>query len=262
MVYLIHMKFILGKKLHMSQRYNDKGVVPVTVIAAGPCMVTYVKGDRDGYGAVQIGYDSGIRKLNRPRTGHLKGLGLFRHLREFRSEAKPQRGQTISVTSFQPGDIVRVTGISKGKGFQGVVKRHKFSGGPKTHGHKDQLRMPGSIGSTQPKHVFKGTRMAGRMGGDNVSVRNLEVVEVDEQNNLLYIKGAVPGGRNGFVAITGEGEVEFIDAGTAAAKSEVHKEPEVQKADPVADEAKKVITDPEAKQEPSEQTGDPEAAKS
>ena len=234
----------------------------MTVIAAGPCMVTYVKGDRDGYGAVQIGYDSGVRKLDRPRTGHLKGLGLFRHLREFRSEAKPQRGQTISVASFKPGDIVRVTGVSKGKGFQGVVKRHKFAGAPKTHGHKDQLRMPGSIGPTEPKHVFKGTRMAGRMGGDNVSVRNLEVVEVDEQNNLLYIKGAVPGGRNGLVAITGEGEVEFIDAGTASVKSDAQKEPEAQEAVLEVNETKKEAADSEVKKEQSAETLDSEDTKS
>ena len=238
----------------MSQRYDDKGVVPVTVITAGPCTVTYVKGDRDGYGAVQIGYDSGVRKLDRPRTGHLKELGLFRYLREFRSGAQPQRGQMISVASFKPGDIVRVTGVSKGKGFQGVVKRHKFAGAPKTHGHKDQLRMPGSIGSTEPKHVFKGTRMAGRMGGDNVSVRNLEVVEVDEQNNLLYIKGAVPGGRNGLVAITGEGEVEFIDAGAAPVKQDTHKEPQAQEATPEVTATEKEAADPGVTQEPSAPT--------
>jgi len=208
------MKFIIGKKIAMTQRFYQEStgsadkkaateagegkVIPVTVIQAGPCVVTQVKTvENDGYEAVQLGFDR-KKRLNKPLAGHLKGFDNYRYLREFRS-LEPvflKRGNVISVSVFKPGDQVRVTGTSKGKGFQGVVKRHGFSGSPASHGHKDQLRMPGSIGATEPAHVFKGTRMAGRMGGEMVSVRNLEIIEVDKDNNLLLVKGAVPGARN------------------------------------------------------------------
>ncbi|MFH1187549.1 MAG: 50S ribosomal protein L3 [bacterium] len=202
------MKFILGKKLEMTQKFLDDGtVVPVTAILAGPCAVTQVKTvAKDGYDAVQIGF--GVKKkINKPQAGHLKGLDNFRYLREVRSEELKdkedlKRGDIIAVDNFQTGDMVKVSGISKGKGFQGVVRRHGFSGSPATHGHKDQLRMPGSIGSTGPQRVFKGMRMGGRMGDERITVKNLKVIEIDKNKNIIFIKGAVPGARNGLVEIS------------------------------------------------------------
>lgn len=153
-------KFILGKKLNMTQKFLPDGrVMPVTVVEAGPCTVVQVKGARDGYQAVQIGF--GYKKnISKPLAGHLKGLANFRYLREFNigDSAGLTRGQVWDVTSFKAGDILTVRGVSKGKGFQGVVKRHGFHGHPSTHGHKDQERMPGSIGATEPQRVFKGDR--------------------------------------------------------------------------------------------------------
>ncbi|MDD5342258.1 MAG: 50S ribosomal protein L3 [Patescibacteria group bacterium] len=198
------MKFILGKKIGMSERFQADGkVVPVTMIQAGPCPVTQVRTkEKDGYQAVQLGFGA-KKKLAKPLKGHLKELGLLRYLREFRiaDEIKYKTGDKITVETFEVGNTVKVTGTSKGKGFQGVVKRHHFAGGPASHGHKDNLRAPGSIGATDPGRVFKGVRMAGRMGGERVSVRNLKVVEIDKENNLLYLNGAVPGCRNSLVMI-------------------------------------------------------------
>lgn len=191
----------------MSQLFKEDGqVVPVTVVKAGPCQVTQVKAkDSDGYFAVQLGFGS-KRKLAKPAAGHLKDLPKFRYLKEFRvlPEMQFTKGQEIKVEIFAPGDIVKATGIVKGRGFQGVVKRHGFHGSPKTHGHKDQLRMPGSIGATGPQRVLKGTRMAGRMGGNQVTITNLKVAAVDAEKNLLYLKGAVPGARRGLLLITGK----------------------------------------------------------
>lgn len=197
------MKFILGKKIAMSQIFQETGeAVPVTVIQAGPCNVTQVKSkDKDGYLAVQLGFEP-VKKLAKPQAGHVKDLPLFRKLREFRlTEGTFERGQSLTVEQFQAKDVLKVTGFSKGKGFQGVVKRHGFHGHPTTHGHKDQMRMPGSIGATFPQHVIKGKRMGGRMGGEKITVANLEVVKVEADKNLLYVKGAVPGGRNSFLLI-------------------------------------------------------------
>lgn len=197
------MKFILGKKIAMSQIFQETGeAVPVTVIQAGPCNVTQVKTkDKDGYVAVQLGFEP-IKKLAKPQAGHVKDMPLFRKLREFRlTEGSFERGQALTVEQFQAKDVLKVTGFSKGKGFQGVVKRHGFHGHPTTHGHKDQMRMPGSIGATFPQHVIKGKRMGGRMGGERITVANLEVVKVEADKNLLYVKGAVPGGRNSFLLI-------------------------------------------------------------
>lgn len=204
------MKFILGKKLEMTQVWDEKGkVVPVTVIAAGPCYVAQIKtNERDGYTAVQIGY--GARKrLTKPMKGHLKELPQLRWLRECRmqnvecriGDKEVKRGDILEVSMFAPGEVVKVTGVSKGKGFQGVVKRHHFHGHPPTHGHKDQERMPGAIGAGGVQHVFRGTRMAGRMGGERTSVRGLKVVAVDKEKNQLLLKGAVPGARNSLVMI-------------------------------------------------------------
>ena len=206
-------KFILGKKLEMTQKFLADGrVIPVTVVLAGPCTVVQVKGDKDGYSAVQIGFEQ-KKKANKPMAGHLKGLSNFRVLREFRVAKIDDfaRAKVFDVTSFAVGDNLTVTATSKGKGFQGVVKRHGFHGSPASHGHKDQLRMPGSIGATDPARVFKGTRMAGHMGVDTVTVKNLELIAIDPKNNLLFIKGAVPGGRNSLVKIVTDGEINFIE---------------------------------------------------
>ena len=196
------MKFILGKKLEMSQVYGaDGSVIPVTLVKVGPCYVTNVMSqERNGYEAVQIGFEV-VKKLNKPEEGHLKDLPKLRHIAEFRVE-KPtvQRGDVIEASSFVAGDKVQVMGISKGKGFQGVVKRHGCHGHPTSHGHKDQTRMPGSIGAGGPQHVFKGRRMAGHMGTDQVTVKNLQVVEVRD-GGILAIKGAIPGSRNTIVHI-------------------------------------------------------------
>jgi len=196
---------ILGKKLGMGQVFSEDGqVIPVTAIQAGPCVVTQVKTkENDGYNAVQLGFGE-AKRLNKPMKGHLKNLGAFKYLREVRvedtSDIKP--GSVVDVGIFQPGELVKVTGTSKGKGFAGVVKRHGFAGGPKSHGQSDRHRAPGSIGAgTDPGRVIKGLRMAGHMGNRRVTVRNLEVVKVDPEANLLLVKGAVPGARNALLLI-------------------------------------------------------------
>jgi large subunit ribosomal protein L3 len=197
------MKFILGKKLEMSQAFGPDGnVIPVTLIQAGPCLVTQVKTvESDGYMAVQIGFGE-TKNLTKSLQGHLKDLPKLQHLYEFRLESDPsvKRGDKIEASAFQPGDMVQVSGTSKGKGFQGVVKRHHFHGHPSSHGHKDQERMPGSIGAGGVQHVLKGRRMAGRMGNERVTVKNLQVIEVRE-NGVLAVKGAVPGARNAILEI-------------------------------------------------------------
>lgn len=238
------MKFILGKKIEMSQIFRDNGeVVPVTLVQAGPCVVTQVKDkDRDGYIAVQVGYGKS-RNVKKPQKGHNKGLGEFSYSKEFRYDRKKEEvpenlkvGQKITVATFEAGDIINVIGTSKGKGFQGVVRRHGFHGSPATHGHKDQLRMPGSIGATGPAKVFKGKKMPGRMGGGQITVQNLEIAQVNEDSNILAIKGAVPGPRNGFLIISGKGELVIAEAKAAddAKKEEVapEKQPEAKKEEP------------------------------
>lgn len=197
---------LLGRKVGMTQVFEEGGAaVPVTVIQAGPCYVTQVKSaSTDGYNAVQVGFGE-TRKLNQPERGHLKDLPALRHLREWKIEQPEQFevGQKLDVSIFDPGDRVHVVGTSKGKGFQGVMKRHGFSGGPRTHGQSDRARAPGSIGAgTTPSRVLKGTRMAGRMGGKRVTVQNLEVVRTDPERNLLLLRGAVPGWREGLLMIS------------------------------------------------------------
>lgn len=197
-------KFILATKLSMSRTFTPEGtVVPVTRLKASPCVVTQVKtAEKDGYAAVQVGSGE-CRKVSKSVAGHLKPTGkIFRTLREFALSGEYQVGQAIDLTQFAPGDKVNVTGVSKGHGFQGVVKRHRFHGHPSTHGHKDQERMPGSIGAGGLQHVRKGMRMAGRMGGDRITVHNLEVVAVEPEKHELTLKGAVPGAPRGLVMVT------------------------------------------------------------
>jgi len=203
------MRGILGKKVSMTRIFNEQGeVVPVTVIQAGPCFVTQCKNeDTDGYRAVQLGFEERKEKhLSGGQWGHLRQSNLppLRYLRELpvSDGEEYEVGQKINVGIFRVGERVDVTGVSKGKGFAGVVKRHGFRGGPKTHGQSDRRRHPGSIGgSASPGKVFKGQRMAGRMGGKQVTVQNLEVIVVDPRRNLLAVQGGVPGGRGGLLVI-------------------------------------------------------------
>ena len=205
---LLIMKFILGQKLEMSQIFDKDGTVrPVTLVQAGPTRVTQIKTkDKDGYDAVQIGF--GVKKsknVSKPIRGHLKKSGdeSLRWLREFRDDGKPQLGTLVDVSAFKEGEKVIVSGLTKGRGFQGVVKRHGFKGGPRTHGQKHSEREPGSIGATWPQRVIKGMRMAGRMGGVRVTVKNLKIVQIDKKKNLMAISGAVPGARGALLEISG-----------------------------------------------------------
>lgn len=193
----------------MTQVFNEEGhVVPVTLIEAGPCYVTQKKDkERDGYAAVQLGFaEISEKNTKKPLAGHLKkaGVPMLKYLREFRvkNDGELEVGHVIKADVFSAGDLVDVVGTSKGKGFAGVVKRHGFAGGMKTHGQSDRHRAPGSIGAgTTPGRVFKGMRMPGRMGGEQVTVSNLEVVIVDPERNLLAVKGAIPGAKNGLVIV-------------------------------------------------------------
>lgn len=184
---------------------SDGASNSVTAIQAGPCTITQIKTqEKDGYESVQLGFDP-VRALNRPRQGHLKPAGqLFRHLRELGTDAIQELsvGEQVGVDLFSPGDRVDVMGKSKGRGFAGGVKRHHFRGGPKTHGQSDRHRAPGSIGAgSSPGRVLKGLKMAGHMGNARVTVRNLEVVLVDADKNLLLVKGSVPGARESLLVI-------------------------------------------------------------
>jgi len=196
------MKFILGKKQGMSRIFDEQGnAIPVTIIEAGPCFVTQIKTeDRDGYQAIQVGYE----KLKDKKVTKSKEKKPYRYLKESRiknQESRIKTGDKITVDAFKEGDIVKVSGISKGKGFQGVVKRHRFSGGPASHGHRHVLRTPGSIGSAFPQRVVKGKKMPGQTGVKRVTVSGLKIIKVDPKNNLLAIKGAIPGPNGGLVEI-------------------------------------------------------------
>lgn len=204
------MRGLLGRKIGMTQVFTEYGEsVPVTVLEVGPCIVTQVKTkDSDGYEAVQLGFEDKKEKhSNKPMNGHFEkaGTSAKKLVAEFEPilgvEYKP--GQTFNADLFREGDFVTVCGVSKGKGFAGVMKRHGFGGGPKTHGQREHPRGAGSIGqASYPSRVFKGMKMAGQMGNKKSTVRNLEVVQVDADNNKISVKGAVPGGKNGFITIS------------------------------------------------------------
>ena len=200
------MKYILGAKKNMTQMFDKDGnVSPVTVIDATPSVITFVRTkERDGYSAVQLGYGARKEKnVSKPVLGHTKGKG-YKAIKEFRDTGDaPNVGDSITVESFAEGDIVEVSGITKGKGFQGVVKRHGFKGGPRSHGQKHSEREPGSIGGAgrDGGRVAKGKRMAGRMGGDRITVKGLKVIAIDKENNQIMIKGAIPGRRGTLVEI-------------------------------------------------------------
>ena len=203
------MAAIIGKKLGKTQVFAEDGTrVPVTVIEAGPCPVTAVRdADRDGYAAVQLAFgEVPEHKLSKAELGHLKKAGAppARALVEFRDTPDHQVGELLTVDQFEPGQRVKVSGVAIGKGFAGTIRRHNFGRGPVTHGSHN-VRAPGSIGaSADPARVFKGIGMPGRMGGKRVTQRRLEVVEVDSKRNLLLVKGAVPGPRNGTVEVRSE----------------------------------------------------------
>jgi large subunit ribosomal protein L3 len=196
---------ILGRKLGMTQIFEKDGTaVPVTAIEAGPCIVVQVKTqEQDGYQAVQLGFGS-RKRVNSPQKGHMKGLGQFRYLREFRVDDLPawEVGKKVGCEIFQAGDYVHVSGASKGRGFAGVMKRHGFHGGPKTHGQSDRARAPGSIGAgTDPGRVIKGMKMAGHMGTGQVTVKNLRVIDSNPASGIIMVKGPVPGNEGELVRI-------------------------------------------------------------
>jgi len=201
------MKALLGQKLGMTRVFDKDGnVVPVTLVQAGPVVVTQVKTvQKDGYSAVQVGFGK-RRRVTKPLSGHLKGKGNVRWLREFPlgEASAAQSGDILDVSVFAVGDRVDVRGVSKGKGFAGVVKRHGFRGGWASHGNKHMLRAPGSIGMSWPERVPKGRRMAGRMGAENVTVKNLTVIEIDAEHNILALRGAIPGNAGGLIVVSGK----------------------------------------------------------
>ena len=202
------MKALIGEKIGMSQMFDAMGrVVPVTLVRATPNIVLAVRTrERDGYAAIQVGMGEKKEKnISRAQRAHFGDLGKFRHVKEFRSNEEKTRGDAMDVSVFIEGDTVQVSGLSKSKGFQGVVKRHGFHGAPKTHGTKHAHREPGSIGGggRAGGRVAKGMRMAGRMGGERITVRNLKVVSVDAEHHLVALRGAVPGRRGTLIEIRG-----------------------------------------------------------
>ena len=202
------MKFILGKKLGMTQIFKDNGeAVAVTKVQAGPCQITQIKDN-----ALQVGFGKTKSfRLNKPKSGHLKDLEPVRRLREFKVEKTDsfKKGDYVDLSAFVEGEKIAITGVSKGKGFAGVMKRYNFKCGPASHGQKHQNRMPGSIGATGPQKVFKGMKMGGRMGGDQVTVKNLEIIKIDFEDNALYVRGAVPGAKQGYLEIFAEGDLKI-----------------------------------------------------
>jgi len=252
------MKFIVGKKVAMTQLWQGDNVIPVTEVQAGPCTVLQIKTlEKDGYRAVVLG--SGVRRaslITKALKGHFKGFGDFRYVREFRLNDETigdlKVGDQISLATFANNDILTAIGTSKGKGFQGVVKRHGFHGQDATHGNKDQLRASGSVGAGGVQHVFKGIRMAGRMGGDRITLHDVKIVGIDEANNSFFVKGALPGARNGLVLFFGDGELttdntdkktddtdEVVEEKIAVGEEKVEATPEIKTIEPssASDEA-------------------------
>ncbi len=196
---LSQVMFILGKKISMTKIFKDGKFIPVTLIEAGPCKVSQIKDEKnDGYKAVQIGFDEITKKrlLKKPAKGK-----HFKHIKEFTPDRDYSLGEVIDISKFQEGDLLKVSGISKGKGFQGAVKRWGFSGANATHGTKHNERKLGSIGSAYPQRVIKGRKMPGRMGSDRISVKNLEIVKIDLGKNIIAVKGAIPGKRGTLLEI-------------------------------------------------------------
>ena len=202
------MKFILGRKLNMTQIYDAAGnAIPATAVSVRANVVTQVRTkENDGYEAVQVGEGSrNASRINKPQKGHFKDLGSFMSVREFRLEKPSQKvGDKLELNQFAPGETVTVSAVSKGKGFQGVVKRHGFGGGPRSHGQKHSEREPGSIGGGLRTHVPVGMRMAGRMGSDRVTVTNLKIAHIDPEESVIYVSGAVPGRRGSLVEIVSQ----------------------------------------------------------
>lgn len=231
----------------MTQVFSPTGdVIPVTKIQAGPCFIVQVKeGGKNNATAIQVGFDEVKEwRLKKPQAGHLKGLKPLKFLRDFivDSTANLNRGDEIAVDTFVAGDRVEVVGESKGRGFAGVVKRHGFHGAPATHGHKHDLRAPGSIGAGGVQRVFKGMRMAGRMGGAPVTVKNLEIIEVHPESSEIFVKGAIPGGRNNLVMILGPGELkvkkEIVEVAPAEEVKAVEENTPAIETNATAEEAK------------------------
>jgi large subunit ribosomal protein L3 len=252
---------IFGRKVGMTQVFSAGGEARgVTVVEAGPCVVVQIKTqERDGYDAIQLGYGQ-RKRVNDALKGHMKQLGQFRYLREVRVDDANQYtvGQKLGVELFEEGEIVDVVGTSKGKGFAGGVKRYHFAGGPKTHGQSDRHRAPGSIGSgTTPGRVRKGLHMAGHMGDERVTVKNLRVFDTDTARNVLLIEGSIPGGSNGLLRIRKTGkmsnEPKLVRAAAPAAEDEaapVAAEEAEEAADETAAEAAEVAEEPTAEAEP------------
>ena len=200
----INMKFILGEKLHMTQIFDKDGLVhPVTVLRVGPAVVTHIKtNEKDGYSAVQVGYGKkSAKKVSKAIKGHLKDLGTFRYLKEFKTADSFNVGDKIELDRFAVGDKLVISSISKGKGFQGVVKRHGFAGGPRSHGQKHSEREAGSISQGLRTGPHRGLRMAGRMGSDRVTIKGVKIIQVNLDQGELLVKGAVPGRRGTLVEI-------------------------------------------------------------
>jgi large subunit ribosomal protein L3 len=245
------MKFILAQKKAMTQLFNEETgkMTPVTTVIAGPCFVSQIKTvDKDGYSAVQVVFQT-KKSVSKPQKEHFKNLPANARSKEFRMSPEEVTrfsvGDKLSVSSFTRGDVVAVTGMSKGHGFQGVVKRHSFAGSPASHGHKDQLRMPGSIGATDAARVFKGTRMGGHMGDEQITTTGLTIEAVDTESNILHIRGGVPGAINGTLFIKGNGEMNLEKA-----TPEI-KNPKTNKVDTKATESN-VDTKPVEEKEPSQ----------
>ncbi len=214
---------IIGRKLGMTQIFlEDGGVVPVTVVEAGPCKVVQKKvKEKDGYCALQLGFGPKTKRVNKPMGGHFKKAGIapLRFVKEFRLESAEgfETGSEVTLSLFKPGDIVDVTGWSKGRGFAGVMKRHGFHGAPGSHGTHEYFRHGGSVSAnTYPHHVFKGHRMPGHYGNQRVTIQNIKVIDVREDQNLIFLKGGIPGSRNGLILIRSASKQKRFSAQGAA----------------------------------------------